>query len=233
MKTLLQQINWQFRLLARNNIISISIAVTIIYALVFFALEELENMDKVLTLLILNDPATIGIFFIGLTVIMEKNQQVLSALFVTPINHHVYLISRILTLSLLGWACAVGMALAAIGLGFNFLHFSAGTFGICILACLSGLYLACYTSEFMHFTLRSIPLLILLVNLPLLNYFGVTDLWWFNLMPSYGSLSLIIHSYSHAVSSSVLVFGYVSLAFWTLLLYWLVYRTFMAKVVNT
>lgn len=232
MKALLQQMKWQFTLLARNNIISISIAVTIVYALVFFALEGVDNMDKILTLLILNDPAIIGMFFIGLSVIMEKNQQVLLALFVTPINHHIYLISRILSLSIIGWACAVGMALAAIGPAFHFLHFSAGTFGICMLTCLAGLYLVCYTSEFMHFMLRSIPLLMIFVNLPLLNYFEVTDIWLFNLMPSYGSLSLIIHSYSNAVSSSTLILGYASLTFWTLLFYWLVYRTFMGKVVN-
>ncbi|WPP48033.1 fluoroquinolone export ABC transporter permease subunit [Catalinimonas niigatensis] len=232
MKMLLQQMKWQFILLARNNIISISIAVTIVYALVFFALEGLDNMYKVLTLLILNDPAIIGMFFIGLTVIMEKNQQVLSALFVTPINHHVYLVSRILVLSIIGWACALGMALAAIGPAFQFLHFSVGTFGICMLSCLAGLYLVCYTLEFMHFTLRSIPLLMILINLPLLNYFEVTDIRFFDLMPSYGSLSLITHSYSEEVKVSTLLYGYASTAFWISLFYRMVYHAFMARIVN-
>jgi fluoroquinolone transport system permease protein len=232
MKALLQQMKWQFRLLARNNIISLSIAVTIIYALIFFALKGLEHMDKVLTLLILNDPAITGMFFMGLSVIMEKNQQVLSALFVTPINHHIYLISRILTLSIIGWACALGMALAAIGPTFYFLHFSAGTFGICVLSCLVGVYLVCYTSEFMHFTLRSIPVLMILINLPLLNYFGVTDIRFFDLMPSYGSLSLIDLSYSEEPDRSTLLYGYASSAFWISLFYRMVYQTFMARIVN-
>ena len=98
MKTLLTQILWQFRILHKNNLIVISILVTAIYALVFYFLKDLPNMEKVLTLFIYNDPAIIGLFFIGLSVIIEKNQQVLSALFVTPMNLHAYLLSRILSL---------------------------------------------------------------------------------------------------------------------------------------
>ncbi|WKN33290.1 hypothetical protein PZB74_08050 [Porifericola rhodea] len=232
MKSLIVQLRWQFLLLNRNNIITISIAVTIVYALAFFALQDLDNLDKVLTLLILNDPAIIGMFFIGLSVIMERNQQVLSALFVTPVNHHLYLMSRIFSLTLVGWICALGMALAAVGPTFNFLHFSAGTIGVCVLSCLAGLYLVCYTSEFMHFTLRSIPLLMVFINLPLLNYFEVTDIWAFNLMPSYGSLKLIASAYGNSPDTTLLLYSYAAQIFWIALLYWWVYRTFMSKIVN-
>ena len=103
MNELIQQIKWQFTLLHRNNFITISIVVTAMYAIIFFAIRDLGNTDKVLTLLILNDLAIIGLFFIGLSVITEKDQQVLTALFVTPMSHHIYLLSRVLSLSIIGW----------------------------------------------------------------------------------------------------------------------------------
>ena len=106
--------------------------------LIFFVIRDLGNMDKVLTLLIYNDPAVIGLFFVGLSVIMEKNQRVLDALFVTPVNHHIYLISRILTLSIIGWACALGMALSILGTSFQIGHFSAGVFGTCLIFSIMG-----------------------------------------------------------------------------------------------
>ena len=87
MRELTQQLKWQFALLHKNNIIAISVAVTAIYALIFLAIKDLGNMDKFLTVLILNDPAIIGMFFIGVAILMEKKQQVLMALFVTPANH--------------------------------------------------------------------------------------------------------------------------------------------------
>ena len=232
MKELTSQIKWQFILLQRNNIITISIVVTAIYALLFFVIRDLGNTDKVLTLLILNDPAVIGLFFIGLSIIMEKDQQVLTALFVSPINHHVYLIARILSLSLLGWICALGMGISALGTSFHFIHFSAGVLGICMLSCLAGAWLVCYTSEFMHFTLKSIPILLVFVNLPLLNYFEVTNIGLFKIMPAQGSLNLIAGSYGDAPKLSAIIYGYASIVFWVPLLYWLVYRTFMSKIVN-
>ena len=232
MKELASQLKWQFILLHRNNIITISVAVTVIYGILFFAIRDLGNTDKVLTLLILNDPAVIGLFFIGLSIIIEKQQQVLTALFVTPISHHFYLISRILALSMLGWVCALGMGISAIGMSFHFVHFSAGVLGICMLSCLVGAWLVCYTSEFMRFALRSIPILLLFINLPLLNYFEVTDIGLFRFLPAQGCLDLIISSYSDAPNLSTLIYAYVSILFWVPLLYWLVYRTFVSKIVN-
>ena len=41
MKELIQQIKWQFILLQRNNIITISVVVTAIYALLFFVIMAL------------------------------------------------------------------------------------------------------------------------------------------------------------------------------------------------
>lgn len=232
MNELIQQIKWQFILLQRNNVITISIVVTAIYALLFFVIKDLGNTDKILTLLILNDPAIIGLFFIGLSVIMEKDQQVVAALFVTPISYHFYLISKVLSLSIIGWVCALGMGFAAVGTSFHFIHFSAGVLGICILSCLAGAWLVCYTAAFMRFMLKSIPILLIFVNLPLLNYFGVTDIGLFKIMPAQGSLNLIAASHDTSLSLSAIIYGYASIVFWIPLLYWLAYRTFMSKIVN-
>lgn len=232
MKQLLLQTRWQFALLTRNNIIVISFIITGVYAGIFYGIKDLGNMDKVLTLMILNDPAIIGLFFIGLMVIIERKQQVLSALFVTPISHHVYLISRVLALSIICWICAVGMAFSALGTSFNLIHFSVGVFGISIMSCLAGLYMVSYTTEFMPFTLKSIPVLMLFINIPLLNYFEVTDIGFFRIFPAQGSLDLIINSYTDTPVVSQLLYGYISILIWIPLLYWLVYRAFILKIVN-
>ena len=232
MRQLLFQTKWQFILLARNNIIVISFIITAMYAGIFYSIKDLGNMDKVLTLLILNDPAVLGLFFIGLMVIIEKKQQVLSALFVAPISHHVYLISRVLALSIICWVCAFGMALSALGTSFNFIHFTAGVFGVSIMSCLAGLYMVSYTAEFMSFTLRSIPVLLFFINIPLLNYFEVTDIGILRVFPAQGSLDILINSYSDAPIVSQLIYGYASMLVWIPLLYWLVYRAFISKIVN-
>ena len=231
MKDLMTLLKWQFIILHKNNLINISIVVTVLYGLIFFLIKDLPNLDRFLTLLIYNDPAIIGLMFVGLSVIMEKNDEVLPALFVTPINHHVYLISKVLALSILGWACASGMTLALLGINIAWVHFSIGVFSTCVIFSLAGIFVVSYATEFLNFMLRSIPVLILL-STPLLNYFGLTDIMFFKISPIQGSLNLIIHSLHQATDSGALYFGYISTLIWIPLLYLGVYRVFVKRIVK-
>jgi fluoroquinolone transport system permease protein len=207
------------------------IGITAFYMVVIYFLKDLGNIEKFTTLLIFNEPTMVGFVFIGLAVILEKDQEVLSALFITPINHHFYLISRILTLSSISMICAWGMVLMAKGTSFNLLHFSVGAFSSCILFSFVGIYIVSYTTEILHFILRSIPLIIVM-SLPFLNYFEITDFWILKLFPVQGNLYLIDNSYSNSPNISELTFGYISISIWIPLLYWFVYKTFKSKLVN-
>jgi len=233
MKIFLQQLKWQFMLLARNNIVSISIAVTVVYGLLLFLLKDIPNLDKVLILIILNDPAIIGLFFIGLGVIIEKRDAVLAALFVSPMDHHVYLISRILSLSLLGLFCALGMVIALRGFDFNIPHLCAGVFGICLLCCLVGVWMVSYTQNFMSFLLWSIPILLFFVNMPMLNFFGIVESPLFGILPTQGALDLIIRGFGDTGNLLPIPLAYAAVIFWCGLLYFLIYRIFMKKMVNS
>jgi fluoroquinolone transport system permease protein len=232
MKNLATQLKWQMLILTRNNIISISFLVTFAYVAIFLGIRDLGNADKLLTLFVLNDPAIIGLFFMGVAFLIERRQQVLSALFVTPVDHHIYIWSRVISLSIVGLICALVMAVAAVGFNFNWLHFSLGVFGISIICCLIGLYLACFTSEFLKLMLGSIPILLLVLNPPLLNYFEVTSFFPFNLMPIAGGIWLLDNAMKEVASSTEILMGYISMAIWIGITYVLVYRTFMKKIVN-
>lgn len=232
MRTFFLQLKWQFVILQRNNLITISVVVTAMYALIFFVIKDLGNIDKLLTLLIYNDPAVIGLFFVGLSIIIDKNQQVLSALFVTPVNLHVFLITRVLALSIIGWLCGLGMGFAALGWSFHIFHFSMGVFGTCLMFSLIGVFLVSFTDEFLMFMLKSIPILIVM-SFPLFNYFELTDLRIFYLFPAQGCLNLMTNSYADTPVIYELIYGYGSLVVWVLIFYFLAYRIFKSKVVNT
>ncbi len=232
MKQLIKQIKWQFLLLQRNQIITISVVVTVIYALIFFGVNHLGASDKILTLIIFNDPAIIGLLFISVMILMEKRQEVLSAIFVTPTSVHSYLLARVLPLSIIGWLGSLGIAFAALGNNFNLLHFSMGAFGICVIACLIGIWLTSRSDEFMLVILKSIPILFIVFNLPLLNYFELTNFLPFNFMPAYGGLTLIVNSYENIANTTSLLLGYGSLLVWIPIIYFLTYRSFVRRVVS-
>ena len=228
---LLKQIKWQLLIFQRNNLLNMIVAITAVYVLVIYFLRDFGNLEKFITLLIYNDPAIVGFVFIGISIILEKDQEVLPALFVTPLNHHIYLISRIITLSTIAYFSAVMMVMTARGISFNFIHFSIGALSTCVLFCLMGVLIVSYTTEILHFLLRSIPLLILM-SLPLLNYFELTDLSFLKLFPVQGGLNLMINSYRDSPDIWELTYGYVSILFWTPLLYRVIYRIFVSRVVE-
>lgn len=232
MKALLNQIKWQFIILHKNKLIAISFAITALYAMIFYIIKDLPNIEPFLTLLIYNDPAIIGLFFIGLSVIMENNDNLLPALFVTPINYHVYLISRVISLSLLGLVCAAGMTLTMLGPQINWLEFSIGVLGTCLIFSLVGIFVVCYTMEFLSFMLRSIPLMILL-SLPLLNYFGLTDNFFSEFLPTQGPLNLTISSFGSQDPGNPNWISYLSMLIWIPTLYLFVYKLFVNRVAKS
>ena len=97
---------------------------TAAYVLLIYFLKDYGNLEKFVTLLIYNDPAIIGFIFIGISIILEKDQNVLQIYFITPLSHHIYLLSRIITLSILGFFGALVMVITAKGTSINLFHFS-------------------------------------------------------------------------------------------------------------
>ncbi len=229
MDELLKQIRWQMLIFQRNNLVNMIVALSAVYVLIIYFLRDFEGLEKFIMLLIYNDPAIVGFIFIGISIILEKDQEVLPALVVTPLNQHVYLMSRIITLSTLGSLGALAMVFAARGSSVNFIHFSIGAFFTCVLFCLMGIFVVSYTTEILHFLLRAVPLLIYM-SLPLLNYFELTDLSFLKLFPVQGGLNLMINSYRDSPDLWELIYGYASILFWIPLLYWVTYRIFTSRV---
>lgn len=231
MKGLLKQIKWQLVVFHRNNLILMIIGITAGYVGIIYFLNSIGNTEKFITFLIINDPATIGFLFVGISIILEKEQDVFSALSVTPINHHVFLISRVFVLSAISMICVWGMVLMAKGTAVNFVHFSIGTFYICSAFGFLGVYIVSHTTDILRFVLLSIPFMVVM-TLPLLNYFEFTQIGLLKLFPLQGALYLIDNSYRQSPNTAELIFGYLLVAVWTPVLYWIAHRTFMARLVN-
>ncbi len=231
MKELFKQIKWQFLIFMRNNLIQMMIGITAFYMLIIYFLSDLGNVEKFVTLIIFSDTSLIAFLFIGFSIILEKNQDVLSALFITPMNQHFFLISKTITLSIICLFCALGIIFIARSFSFNPLHFSVGTLSIAVMFSFVGIYIVSYTTEILHYILRSIPVLIVM-SLPLLNYFELTNLSIFKLFPMQGSLYLITNSVSKSPSLSELIYGYILIIIWIPIIYAFVFRTFKSKLIN-
>jgi fluoroquinolone transport system permease protein len=162
---------------------------------------------------------------------MEKNQAVFPALFVSPLNHHAYLIAKVVALSLIGLACAGGMTVAMLGIHLSWGLFILGILGTSAICGLAGIFVVSYADEFLQFTLRSIPLMLFLC-LPLLNYFNLTNLALFNFIPMHGPLNLIIDSYSGGFDFQSFAIHLGAMIIWIAIIYFIVFKTFTRRVIN-
>jgi fluoroquinolone transport system permease protein len=79
---------------------------TAIYVTVLLSLPE-KNRMLVSLILILSDTTMLGVIFIGALVLLEKQQDVIQSLFVTPLEPSQYIWSKTLTLSLIAISMSI------------------------------------------------------------------------------------------------------------------------------
>lgn len=231
MKVFAQQLKWQFTLLGKNNIIRISLAVTVIYGIILYLLRGISGIDKLLVALVLNDPSVIGYFFIALAIYTESKNGILPAIFVSPLSLHNLILSKSISLAMIGTVCSLGLAVSVRGFDFHILPYTIGVATICLMSIWLGLIMMTYSDEFLKFAMFSIPVFLAFVNVPLLQYLGVVDLGFFKyIFPIQGSLDLI----DYAVSGTPIsfVYSYLSILIVLPAVYALAYRIFNQRVVH-
>lgn len=213
MRQLLHLLHQDFRLLRRYQIITISVVVSAIYVGLFQFLARLGPVDKVLVLLIFNDPALLGFLFIGVMVLFERNEGTLSALSVVPLRLDYYLLSKALSLSVVAVACCFAMALLAGTATFRPLHFGLASLLTSLIFSFIGFGVVARHTVFNSYLLQALGVVVPL-SLPFLGYFGVVPWHWFLLFPSYPAIGLYELSLASAITTGQAVLYYGLALFW-------------------
>lgn len=219
MNKLLQLLKWDAILLHRNRLFIIAGAVAVLYIGIFYLLKPLGSLDRILAVLVFNDPVVTGFIFAGILWMFDKNQNTLQALNVTPIKLTTYLFSKITILSLLGTMSAVLMALAAMGTAVNYFHLILSTyFSSFIFSCV-GFMVGATSSNFNNFLMRSIGVFVLMA-VPMLWIFDIGNFWWYLIVPITGGVGTLYAAVSEVepviIFASYLQLGAVSYISWLL-----------------
>jgi fluoroquinolone transport system permease protein len=213
MNQLAHLLKHDFRLLSRNNVITISVIVTTIYVGVFKLLATLGNIEKVLVTVIFNDPALLGFLFVGVMVLFEKNENTLQALAVSPIKIKNYILSKSISLTLVSLACCFAMAISGYGMNFNLFHFSLAAIFTTMVFSFLGFIAVAGQSNFNQYILRALGI-ILFLSLPFLGYFDLVAEIWFVLFPTYPAIKLFDFAFQEIVPFREMFLIYLVSAFW-------------------
>ncbi|MCB0546907.1 MAG: hypothetical protein KDD19_04915 [Phaeodactylibacter sp.] len=228
MQKLAIAIQWDFIRQFRYNILYAALLVTVIYILILLNVPEGPYREKILIFLIFNDPAALGMLFIGSLFLFERSEHTLEALWVTPLPHRHYILSKTLTLTAIALLSALVMAIAGYGWLFGYLYFVAGIGLTASLFTLLGMVAVVSCGSFNQYLLRVAGILVP-AALPFLNFLEITDTLWWYLLPSQASLILMEAAFL-PMEAWRIAYAVLYLGLWNAGAYWLAAYTLKEHV---
>jgi len=193
MSNLKTMLRWEFLLQSRYKIIHISILSVILSFLSTQALPAIAS-EEFHVLLLFFDSALVGIMFIGALVLFEKSENTLQALVITPMSTDDYLLSKIISLTILSVVSAlIFMALNFIfnGTEFNILLLILGIILTSVMLILIGFILVSRVNSINEYLLSMMMAFLGLSFPPFLHLSGIYENVIFYLWPTQASLILI------------------------------------------
>ena len=160
---------------------------TAVYILALLAIP-CPARKTVATVMILTDPAAMGLFFMGALVLLERDQHINSALAASPVRTWEYCLAKLLSLSLIALAVALPLAFfggVRVGPGFV-----AGLLLASLLFSVCGLMAAELARSLNQFVLLAVPFELLIFLPPALLLFGI-DRPFLTLHPAVAAVRLI------------------------------------------
>lgn len=159
-----------------------------------------ENAKRVvLPILIYIDPAVLGMFFIGGIVLLEKEQGILSLLYITPLRVTEYIVSKLLTLSIISLLSGIVITLVTFHGKVLFFQLIVGILLSSVLFTLIGFIIATRSKTVNDYFVKVIPWMTIFI-IPCLslipnNFIPEYVHYILNLMPSVATLKIVLGSF--------------------------------------
>jgi fluoroquinolone transport system permease protein len=230
-RILTRLIIWDMKLQARENVYLFTVLTTLTFSVFIWLLPD-RAPDTVVTGVLFLDPAVVGTSFVAAIVLMERSQNTLVALAVSPARPSDYVLSKVVTLTLLTFAG--GMALVCVAywpltldraIRFIIAMAFTGTLGV-----VGGVLLVATANSMNHFLARAFPVSVVLY-LAFLAHFDVIEGVWawilFGLNPGHAMLRSLLWAAdpsNTSIMEAIYAFGYMGLLIailfvWVLRLY--------------
>ena len=202
--------------------------VTLVYILALLNLPE-SFRPLATTVVLFTDTTILGFFFIGGIVLLEKGQNILESLFVTPLRLHEYFLSKLLSLTLLSLLSSLAIVLSTHGLFRNLALFTAGLALSSCFFTLLGFILVAQAKHVNDYFAKALGLGILVCP-PLLGLFNLTNSPLLYIFPSQATFILLKIAFED-VATFKLIYAFGWLGICTLLTAIWAYRSFYKHII--
>lgn len=205
----------------KNGFYTIYGVLLVLYMIILAQLPR-QAANIALPILVYTDPSVLGLFFIGGIVMLEKQQGVLSLLYITPLRIKEYIISKLSTLTLIALLVSLSLSLLSYGghAGYGFLI--VGVILTSLFYTIIGLMVATQTLTVNEFFIEIIPWMLgLIIPCFALAFRSSLPNWLnilLNIIPSIAGLQWVMAAY-HPVPWYELMIGAISLMITIIVLY--------------
>ncbi len=229
MTRLLATIIWDVQLQLRYGFYYAGAFVAVIWVALLSQLPSASLIQILPALLFLNLVMTTFYFIAGL-VLLEKGQQTLAGLVLTPLRPGEYLLSKVVTLTLLGLLECVVISLLAYGVGLNWWSLILGLVALAAIYTLLGFVSVSRYTSINEYILPS-TLVITVLALPLADYFGLWSNPIFYLWPTQPALLLLKGAFQ-PIATWQMLYALSASVVWLGLGYWWSRRVFVRFILN-
>ncbi len=149
--------------------------VSLLYIGILFLLPD-NLLRPVTALIIFSDPSALGFFFIGGMILLERGEGLHSYYAILPSTVREYILSKIVSLSLLSSMVALLIASVVLDGEVNFLRMFLAVFAGAAIFSLMGLAVGTVAKSVNHYFVLSVPVGMLLMAPALLIYFNISHI---------------------------------------------------------
>ncbi len=181
----LYDVRFQFR----HGFYAIYLIISAIYVAILWSIPAASRL-LVTNALVFTDTSVLGLTFIGAIVLLEKQQNILQSLFVTPVRLAEYVIAKILSLSLIALLASLVILILPNGIRPSIGFFILGVLLSSGIFILIGLAAGARVTSLNGY-LFGVMAGTIFFALPLLDYLQVYKSWWLYLLPSHAQLVLL------------------------------------------
>lgn len=166
---------WDIRFQAKYGFYFLYAVLTAVYVIALLAVPEGWG-EKTAAILIFSDPASMGLFFMGAIILLEKSQHTPCAFAVSPVRPLEYVTAKVGALSAVSVVVAAVLAYAA---GVGHLHtVLLGTAVSSVIFTLLGIIAATNIISLNQFILWTVPIEIVCFVPAMLHLFKITPSWF-------------------------------------------------------
>lgn len=201
--------------------------ISIIYIAVLRFLPQSISDDAVI-LIIFSDPSVLGAFFIGAVFILEKSQNTLEGIFITPIRIWEYIFSKVISLTIISMISSFTIAAVNTNKDLNILVLFFGVFLTSIFYTFLGFIIAVYSKNTNQYLIKSSVIGIFLI--PIIEYLGILSSRLFYIFPGKASLILIEGAF-RTIGLGSIIYSVILLLLWCFAAYFLLEKVFYKKII--